>query len=444
MGRPSSSSGLLLPRDTALAAVVPRTPDRRSARRATDQRRPTGLRSLRPSAWTPNHELVRRRRRACRRARRRTVRRGRMVGWGQVRCRLRRSDTGAIDRSRSRQRLPRRSLRELPGGYDALAPEDRQTAHLAEGDPAAAVETVAARKAEWGHLLRELPESFMDGRTPPEGDRWFFADPTRTRPWFAAIAESFRQGTIGYALEGRRRAPPVGFQPRRHRDSRPALPWRAGCRPAARAPRLLDPHNSLRRGQGLARCRTPGHLEALAGGSRICCAERALSPPRRARFARTAKFSGWNQTFRKPNACPGAGVRPVRASRALLHGHDGLGSEGIAPRLSSVRTHASCRAAASSPRAMPGSFLRDARPSVGPGARLLELSCQREQGSSPRLPGRRAERRSAFRRRRSRPAPRRRLTEVIPDRRRPAAAIRRERGSSRSGCLASSSATPAR
>src|SRR6266542_4927984 len=147
MGRPSSSSGLLLPRDTALAAVVPRTPDRRSARRATDQRRPTGLRSLRPSAWTPNHELVRRRRRACRRARRRTVRRGRMVGWGQVRCRLRRSDTGAIDRSRSRQRLPRRSLRELPGGYDALAPEDRQTAHLAEGDPAAAVETVAARKA---------------------------------------------------------------------------------------------------------------------------------------------------------------------------------------------------------------------------------------------------------------------------------------------------------
>jgi len=275
MGRPSSSSGLLLPRDTALAAVVPRTPDRRSARRATDQRRPTGLRSLRPSAWTPNHELVRRRRRACRRARRRTVRRGRMVGWGQVRCRLRRSDTGAIDRSRSRQRLPRRSLRELPGGYDALAPEDRQTAHLAEGDPAAAVETVAARKAEWGHLLRELPESFMDGRTPPEGDRWFFADPTRTRPWFAAIAESFRQGTIGYALEGRRRAPPVGFQPRRHRDSRPALPWRAGCRPAARAPRLLDPHNSLRRGQGLARCRTPGHLEALAGGSRICCAVRA-------------------------------------------------------------------------------------------------------------------------------------------------------------------------
>ncbi len=51
----------------------------------------------------------------------------------------------------------------------------------------------------------------MDGRTPPEGDRWFFADPTRTRPWFAAIAESFRQGTIGYALEDVAALLPWGF-----------------------------------------------------------------------------------------------------------------------------------------------------------------------------------------------------------------------------------------
>lgn len=106
----------------------------------------------------------------------------------------------------------RKPAREPPEDYRELQPKDLSTIELADRDPAAAVEQVAEREAEWGRRLAEDPTLIWEGSSgPAAGDRWFVDDPVRIAPWYAAIVESFRQGTIGFALEDVAEVLPWGF-----------------------------------------------------------------------------------------------------------------------------------------------------------------------------------------------------------------------------------------
>jgi pimeloyl-ACP methyl ester carboxylesterase len=90
---------------------------------------------------------------------------------------------------------------ERPQAYQELDADDRATYDLAQKDPAAAADLAAQQSAGWIASIREHPESFVDLAAQPEGDRWFFADETRTKPFYAALSEAVRQGVDGFRWE---------------------------------------------------------------------------------------------------------------------------------------------------------------------------------------------------------------------------------------------------
>lgn len=97
--------------------------------------------------------------------------------------------------------LSRYNFVERPAAYGELDAEERADYDLAQTDPAATAAHAAKREAEWVAGLVERPESVIDLAQLPEGDRWFFADETRTRDFFAAVRECFRQGMDGFRWE---------------------------------------------------------------------------------------------------------------------------------------------------------------------------------------------------------------------------------------------------
>ncbi len=112
----------------------------------------------------------------------------------------------------STRHLSQYNVVERPGAYAELDPEDRIDCDLVQKDPVAAAEDWARRNAEWVANLRRDPESFIDMSQIPEGDKWFFADETRTRSFFAAMSEGVRQGTDGYRWEALDAWRPWGFR----------------------------------------------------------------------------------------------------------------------------------------------------------------------------------------------------------------------------------------
>lgn len=104
----------------------------------------------------------------------------------------------------SARHLAEFNIAERPGTYEELDNEDRAMYDLAQHDPVAAGELAAQQNEEWVRGLQKRPESIWDGppeARAPEGDKWFWADETLTRPFFAALREGLRQGTDGYRWE---------------------------------------------------------------------------------------------------------------------------------------------------------------------------------------------------------------------------------------------------
>ena len=112
----------------------------------------------------------------------------------------------------STRHLSQYNVVERPDAYAELDPEDRTDCDLVRKDPAAAAEDWARRNADWVANLRQNPQSLIDLTQIPEGDRWFFADETLTRSFFAAVSESVRQGTDGYRWEALDAWRPWGFR----------------------------------------------------------------------------------------------------------------------------------------------------------------------------------------------------------------------------------------
>ena len=72
---------------------------------------------------------------------------------------------------------------------------------LANKDPGAAADYFASEYADWVANLHSNPESFIDRTSLPEGDKWFFADETRARSYFADLSECVHQGTAAFRWE---------------------------------------------------------------------------------------------------------------------------------------------------------------------------------------------------------------------------------------------------
>jgi pimeloyl-ACP methyl ester carboxylesterase len=92
------------------------------------------------------------------------------------------------------------NIAENPSAGEELEPDDRQMLELAERDPNAAARAAAEQNREWVQELRNRPEAAL-GYEPPAGDRWFFEDGERRRPFFDAVRESVRQGPEAFAWE---------------------------------------------------------------------------------------------------------------------------------------------------------------------------------------------------------------------------------------------------
>ena len=112
----------------------------------------------------------------------------------------------------STRHLSEYNVVERPDAYAELDPEDRTDYDLAQKDPVAAAENWARRNADWVANVRDNPESYIDPAQIPEGDKWFFADETRARSFFAAMSEGVRQGTDGYRWEAIDAWLPWGFR----------------------------------------------------------------------------------------------------------------------------------------------------------------------------------------------------------------------------------------
>ncbi len=88
---------------------------------------------------------------------------------------------------------------ERPESYEELDADDRATYDLAQTNPKLAAKELARQWGDVAARIRTDPESYIDVAGQPEGDRWFFADESRARPFYAAIAESVRQGIDIYS-----------------------------------------------------------------------------------------------------------------------------------------------------------------------------------------------------------------------------------------------------
>jgi pimeloyl-ACP methyl ester carboxylesterase len=101
----------------------------------------------------------------------------------------------------STRHLSQYNFVERPESYDELDADERAEYDLAQKDPTAAAERAAQENAEVVAKLRQHPESWIDPTRQPEGDRWFFADESRARPFDVAVSEGVRQGTEGLRWE---------------------------------------------------------------------------------------------------------------------------------------------------------------------------------------------------------------------------------------------------
>lgn len=88
-----------------------------------------------------------------------------------------------------------------PGVVATWDAQDREEFELARGDPDAAAALAADHYQEWVIDLAQRPESLHATLEPPEGDRWFFADPARVHALNAALRETPRQGVNALAWE---------------------------------------------------------------------------------------------------------------------------------------------------------------------------------------------------------------------------------------------------
>jgi pimeloyl-ACP methyl ester carboxylesterase len=89
------------------------------------------------------------------------------------------------------------ALENRPERYERLDEDDRRLFDLTKEDPDQAIEVTCAAESEWVQGLSERPESILEGYEIPEGDRWFYENPERLRPWLEAVREAARQGPEG-------------------------------------------------------------------------------------------------------------------------------------------------------------------------------------------------------------------------------------------------------
>lgn len=90
---------------------------------------------------------------------------------------------------------------ERPGSYEELDSNQRAEFDLAQRDPFAAAELVAAHNPELISSQRDHPEGMYDFLRRAKGDRWLFEDAARMVPFDAARRECFRQGMDGVRWE---------------------------------------------------------------------------------------------------------------------------------------------------------------------------------------------------------------------------------------------------
>jgi pimeloyl-ACP methyl ester carboxylesterase len=90
---------------------------------------------------------------------------------------------------------------ERPGAYNELDSNERAEFDLAQADPFAAAELVAAHNPQLISNQRDHPQGLYDFLMKAEGDRWLFEDEARMVPFDAARRECFRQGMDGVRWE---------------------------------------------------------------------------------------------------------------------------------------------------------------------------------------------------------------------------------------------------
>ena len=84
---------------------------------------------------------------------------------------------------------------ERPEARDEWEPDDRAEFDLAQVDRAAAADLAAQHVADWVVAVNEHPRMIQAQlEAQAEGDRWFFADPSRAAAFEAGIREWGRQG----------------------------------------------------------------------------------------------------------------------------------------------------------------------------------------------------------------------------------------------------------
>jgi pimeloyl-ACP methyl ester carboxylesterase len=103
----------------------------------------------------------------------------------------------------SSRALAEYNVRERAQAVEEFSEEDRQEFELVRDlAPEEAAKRLAAPDYEaWTRGLLEQPERFLAGYEPPEGDRWFFEDPTHVELLLEGFREYVRQGPLGSVWE---------------------------------------------------------------------------------------------------------------------------------------------------------------------------------------------------------------------------------------------------
>jgi pimeloyl-ACP methyl ester carboxylesterase len=105
------------------------------------------------------------------------------------------------------------NLRERPHAVDEFEDDERRAYELVqELGLEEAARKLAEDEEEWVRELIEDPRRVFEGREPPPGDRWFYADPARAQPWFDAVRESVFQGPLGLGCEAAALVSPWEFR----------------------------------------------------------------------------------------------------------------------------------------------------------------------------------------------------------------------------------------
>jgi pimeloyl-ACP methyl ester carboxylesterase len=102
---------------------------------------------------------------------------------------------------------------ERPQALEELDDEERRVHELVdELGLEAAARQLSLEEEDWALGLLEQPQRVLDGYEVPDGDKWFYADESRAKPWFDAVREAVRQGPLGACCEGAALVSPWNFR----------------------------------------------------------------------------------------------------------------------------------------------------------------------------------------------------------------------------------------